>query len=367
MSLESAAPSAPEGRFRAKWLVWLAIALVLAGFLFLNRGEWHSMLTAARQANTRYLALAALLQALWLTLFSASYWSGLRAVGVRFPFGRTMPIAWASNSVNMLVKSGGMGGIALFIREGGRRGYTASRVTLGYLLVLSLGHAEFLLILGGAMALLWLHGGVQRVEIIGAIFTFGAVTLALGGLIAVLQSEKRVQRAYGLVARSVNRAAGWARRGPLLDAQGGTRAAAEIQDVIGTVRDAPGRLVAPIAITVSKELCAIAIFYAVLRAFDPSATLWLAAIAYALAILFSYVSILPSGLGVVELSLTALLVRSGVPAGAATLITVVYRLFEFWTPFLVGGAAARFAGGPKSLAAVAALNPSGEAVTRPPR
>lgn len=60
-------------------------------------------------------------------------------------------------------------------------------------------------------------------------------------------------------------------------------------------------------------------------------------VAYGLANVLAAIPITPGGLGVVEATLTTLLVGFGTTRGVATLGVVIYRLFQFWVPIPVGG------------------------------
>ncbi len=62
-------------------------------------------------------------------------------------------------------------------------------------------------------------------------------------------------------------------------------------------------------------------------------------VAYGLANVLAAIPLTPGGLGVVEATLTTLLVGFGTPSGTATLGVVVYRLVQFWAPIPVGGLA----------------------------
>jgi uncharacterized protein (TIRG00374 family) len=62
-------------------------------------------------------------------------------------------------------------------------------------------------------------------------------------------------------------------------------------------------------------------------------------VAYGLANVLAAIPLTPGGLGVVEATLTTLLVGFGTPRGIATLGVLVYRLFQFWAPIPVGGLA----------------------------
>lgn len=62
-------------------------------------------------------------------------------------------------------------------------------------------------------------------------------------------------------------------------------------------------------------------------------------VAYGLANVLAVIPITPGGLGVIEATLTSLLVGFDTPRGVATLGVVAYRLVNFWLPIPVGGVA----------------------------
>jgi uncharacterized protein (TIRG00374 family) len=62
-------------------------------------------------------------------------------------------------------------------------------------------------------------------------------------------------------------------------------------------------------------------------------------VAYAVANVLAAVPITPSGLGVIEGSLTAIMIAYGAPARIAVPAVLGYRLVNFWFPLPVGGAA----------------------------
>jgi uncharacterized membrane protein YbhN (UPF0104 family) len=59
-------------------------------------------------------------------------------------------------------------------------------------------------------------------------------------------------------------------------------------------------------------------------------------LAYAAAGILALVPITPGGLGIVEASLSALLILAGVPGGKAFVATLAYRLASYWLPLLAG-------------------------------
>jgi uncharacterized protein (TIRG00374 family) len=60
-------------------------------------------------------------------------------------------------------------------------------------------------------------------------------------------------------------------------------------------------------------------------------------VAFGLANVLAVLPISPGGLGVVEATLTSILVGFGTPRAAATLGVVAYRLINFWLPIPLGG------------------------------
>jgi uncharacterized protein (TIRG00374 family) len=75
---------------------------------------------------------------------------------------------------------------------------------------------------------------------------------------------------------------------------------------------------------------------AALRATGSQPHPWLVLLAYSAAGVIALIPATPGGLGIVEASLSGLLVLAGVPAGSAVLATLAYRLAEYWLPMVAG-------------------------------
>ena len=73
-----------------------------------------------------------------------------------------------------------------------------------------------------------------------------------------------------------------------------------------------------------------------LRATGSSPRPALVLLAYAASGIVALVPITPGGLGIVEASLSGLLVLAGVPGGEALVATLAYRLASYWLPLLAG-------------------------------
>ncbi|MGH9115553.1 MAG: lysylphosphatidylglycerol synthase transmembrane domain-containing protein, partial [Acidimicrobiales bacterium] len=60
-------------------------------------------------------------------------------------------------------------------------------------------------------------------------------------------------------------------------------------------------------------------------------------VAYGLANVLAAIPLTPGGLGVIEATLTSVLVGFGTARGVATLGVIGYRLIQFWAPIPLGG------------------------------
>jgi uncharacterized protein (TIRG00374 family) len=78
---------------------------------------------------------------------------------------------------------------------------------------------------------------------------------------------------------------------------------------------------------------------AALEAVDARPRLTLALLAYFAAQLLAQVPLTPGGLGIVEAGMTGTLALAGVPAGAAAVATLAYRLASYWLPLPAGAVA----------------------------
>ena len=78
---------------------------------------------------------------------------------------------------------------------------------------------------------------------------------------------------------------------------------------------------------------------AALQAVDARPRLSLALLAYCAAQLLAQVPITPGGLGIVEAGMTGTLALAGVPAGAAAVAVLAYRMASYWLPLPVGAVA----------------------------
>jgi uncharacterized protein (TIRG00374 family) len=159
----------------------------------------------------------------------------------------------------------------------------------------------------------------------------GAVLLVLAASI-VLVLTRGQERVGPLLERA-------AARVPFVDGEALRRSYATLADHLHELTHRRDSLIWAVVWAVLNWLFDAASLYVFVGAFghwvNPDGLL----VAYGLANVLAAIPLTPGGLGVVEATLTALLVGFGTPRGIALAGVLVYRLFQFWAPIPLGGLA----------------------------
>ncbi len=319
-------------------LIWLAFFLLVAVVIATNLNEAKQIASELRSARPLYLGAAAVVEILFvlnLTLFYATtFWAtGLRASVWRFVF-----ITQASYFVNLVSKTGGIGGIAFYLREARWSDQPAARVGAAYMAAYVLGYAAFLVVLVVALALLYLQGSLTQAEVIASLIITVIIVVVGAVPVAALSSRKGLERMYVIGAKAVNLLALLVRREQVVDLDSTRVAADELYEAITFVRKRPGKYLLPFIHALGIQVLAAALLYLMAHAVHADINVQQALSAYAVALLFSLVAVTPSGLGFVEVSLSVLLVSFGVSRNTAIAAALGYRFFALWLPIALGAA-----------------------------
>ncbi len=328
-----------HGRGFEKFAFAAIVGLALV-FVILNRGQLPEAWRAARSAHPEYIVLAAGLSVLYLLNHGAIYRAAYGALGLRISYREMLVMATAGHFLNMVVvNSGGMGGLPLFLREATRREHPPALVTAAYLLVMQLGHLLFAVLLVFALALAWADGEVTRTEW-AASGVFGLYTaFSVFALTAAVASRRATRLIHSLPGLAKRKALKLMRR-PMVTAKPSFHEADELYDSIQLLVRHPYRLALPTILSLVTEVLGVAMVWTVLKAFNAGATTTDAVIAYAMGVVFGIVGVLPAGLGFAEAGMGIALTSAGVAGPVVALTIVTYRTLEVWAPFAAGAWAA---------------------------
>jgi uncharacterized protein (TIRG00374 family) len=235
----------------------------------------------------------------------------------------------AGNAITLIVPGGAAAGAAVQFRMLTRSGMDTDQTVGGLTAFSLLGVAGLLALPVFALPAVLLGAPVNRglvqAAIIGAaafvLFAgFGAVMLVLDTPLAWV--GRVVQRVLNRVRRKKPKVSGLDQR--LVSERD------EIRGVLGEKwKEAVGLSAARLAFDFFTLLAAV-------RATGDHPRPSLLLLAFGVAGVIGMVPITPGGLGVVEASLTGMLVLAGMGSGQALLATLTYRLASYWLPLLAG-------------------------------
>lgn len=314
-----------------------ALVLLLAVYLALSRfTEVQQVVETLQRGNGWWLGLALGLQLAWLVNIALTLRAIYRLLGLNTHLRHLLPLAISNNFVNIAAPSGGMGGMALFITDGRRRGLSPARVTIaGVLYVLS----EYFSVLGAVavgLVVLFRRNDLTAVELGAAAFLLIAA-LALSGLLVLgASSPPTFERVLLGLTRTINALLRPILRRPYLSEARAHEFAQEACEGLGALRTNWRAYVPAALLSLFGKALLIGLLLVIFLAFDEPFSAGTLVAGFSIGHLFTLVSPTPSGLGVVEGAMTLALGTQGVPLAAATVITLAFRGFTFWLPFLYG-------------------------------
>jgi uncharacterized membrane protein YbhN (UPF0104 family) len=273
-----------------------------------------------------------------LALEAGSFWAYgelelavLRAAGERPSRGLVQRLTVVGSSLGKTLPGGSATATAMIIGALRAQGLSGARATAGLLAASAVSWAVLALLLPLG-ALLALAGGR-----VGG-YALGAVGLAAAVLVAVVLAPvalRQPRRAGALVARGLAPLA----RGPLrrvLDpAQLGAVVSTAMTSASQLVRDRRALLVGG-GWASANWLLDLAVLVTLAVTLGQRMPLLPVVLVYVVGQLVAAVPITPGGVGIVEATMTGLLVAAGAPAGEATAVVLGWRLVSHWLPIVVG-------------------------------
>jgi uncharacterized protein (TIRG00374 family) len=318
-----------------KFLV--AIALLIGVMFVIGRlAELQAIGETLRRGELRFIVLALFVELIWLLNTAASYRAIYRALGIDENIGQLMILSAAAFFINIVAPSAGIGGVAIFIAESRRRGYSAARATLGSVVFVLFEYAGFLAVLLLGLIVLVRRNNLQLSEIIASVI-FVIIGAGLAGLLYLgLRSATDLGNALTWIAKQINRLLRPFIKRPYLSETRPHEFARDAADGLSELRQKPDELLLAMSLALSSKALSISILFLVFLAFKVPFSPGTLIAGYSIAQLFTIVSPTPAGVGIVEGVMTIALNSLNVQLGDAAVITVLYRGITFWVPLLIG-------------------------------
>jgi uncharacterized protein (TIRG00374 family) len=306
----------------------VVVAVFTIGFVVANRAEVPNAVRAVRHANLWWIVLGLIASVSLMGLHALARRAALATFGVTLSPSRAVLTSAVAQSLNIVAKSGGMAGLAVYRDESRRTGQPSSLVTGGYMLGVVLGDASFALSLLAAIAVLLVDGRFTRGDAVAVAVVGAYFAVVASAVVAATRSRSAIRSLHALPARL-------RRRAPV------HTAADELFDAIQQIRARPVSVLPAFGLMLVIELLSMSMVWICLAAYGQHLSISVPIVGYGVAVLFSLVSVLPAGIGFAEASLGAVLVSFGVAGSVAAVVVLTYRILETWLPLVTGLLVAR--------------------------
>ncbi|WP_164112318.1 MULTISPECIES: phosphatidylglycerol lysyltransferase domain-containing protein [Sphingobacterium] len=293
----------------------LAFLFLLLGYYFLRqeRDEIQKLPSIIANAKGFYLILGIIVTFVYILLQALMYISSFKAVHRHITIGQALRLFLKRNLLSVFLPGGGVTSLMFFNDELVHKGVSKSRIGFASYIYAIVGFISLAIVAVPVIVYLAVaRGGMEN--------SWTALSVIAGCLLLVfLISYSFIKR--GRVFRVLYK------RSPQIETL-----YHEISSGGYSLKSMYWTLFWSICI----EVTGILHLYIAICALGLAPSLELCVAGYTIATLFFSVSPFLRGLGAVEVSLIYVLQRYGVSGAEAISITLLYRIFEFWMPLLLG-------------------------------
>lgn len=310
----SAAKSGAAMRLGLK--LWIVALLALAcGFVLNRRAELGDTIDILRRADARWIAVAVAFQLAVLALIAQNYRLLMRRLGHRLGWRLLARAHLRRHVVATVVPFGGPPSMILFARDLRAHGVSTGDAVYMTVLYGVVGNAGFMLFLGPV--LLWIASAGQLTGALwlGSLVFAAIVAASLAPILFLGRHDVPESLSRRVPAKALACIAG-----------------AQAHRLRLRLRDLAG----PVAVNVAVNGAGVCMLYASLRAIGQHPAFSAVMTTRVVGILFTHVSPVFGGAGLVELTMVGALVHVGVAGGPALAGTLMFRLAQCWLPLALG-------------------------------
>lgn len=247
---------------------------------------------------------------------------------------------FAFTAINRLFPSAGASGSSYVVASTARAGIPAASGVMAVAMSYAFDYVTFLSFIAGTLMYLFVHHQLHRTEAGAFIVLVFLVTGTLAVMWAVVRARHLVERPLVYLIGRWNAVRG-SHYDALALASGWADKIVRSWRTVASRRATAWRTLPPAYLMHALDIATV---YCIFRAFGLHAHVGVVTIGYSMAWLLSLASMVPSGLGVFEVSMAVIYRGYGIPMSAAVLVTGMYRLVSFWLPIPLGLAALRAGG-----------------------
>jgi uncharacterized protein (TIRG00374 family) len=306
---------------KARYLIFITSLGLLGWFVYSRKDDLAQLPMYLGRVKADSIAVLSALELLFLVLAAQSNRLVYRSLGVSHPLSDQLQLLLAAGTVERFLPSGGAAGMSSYVWLARGCGIpvadsfkmTATTFVLGYAQIVPLLLVPFLFV--------DTFGFPRKQSLLISGISAGFVVLVMG-IAAMIGSQRFVTWLKNL---------SWTGRFP------GFRKVLEAahQHVIFSW-SCRRELLSPLLCLWMLYPVRIAMLWVCFAAFGSPASLGLLWTGYSVALLISFLTFLPTTLGVFELTMVGTFSTLGVSTELATAVTLLYRAFTYWAPIPLG-------------------------------
>jgi phosphatidylglycerol lysyltransferase len=297
------------------WQIALAILMLLMSIYFIKNEhlELIEIKKTLKHINVFYLFLGLFVTGIYILFQGLLYVFSFKTLGIKVAIKDALLLFLKRNVVSIFLPAGGFSSLAFFTKPLTKKGLNSTDIYYGSYIYAFTGLLSVIVVAVPVILILLLNNKLTSTELI----PFLILVLLIASLIYIAWSVVKKKFFYKLILRL------------------NPGISLIIDNITATSLNIKHFLFALI-ISVLIEFIGVAHIYISLLALGFEPTLLISLIAYIVMVMLLILSPFLRGMGAIEVSMTYIFVQNGIPTAAAAAITLVFRLFEFWVPLLVG-------------------------------
>lgn len=321
--------------------IFILVTFLAAALIYLSFGEIETIVETIEKGNIGFILLALITQCVWFLGLGFTYASIYRILELNTSIYRLSLMAVASNFVNTIAPTAGVGGMAVFISDAKRNNQPTGKVTVAGMLFVFFDYLAFLVILTLGLIVLFRRNDLDLTEIITSAIMFAMAT-TLGILLYLgARSADALGNALAWMARLVNRIVQPFTRREMFNEDRARKFAHEMSADLKSLPQHSHNLIQPLLLALLNKTLSMGVLMTCFLAFQVPFSPGTIIGGYAISYLFLIVSFTPAGIGIVDGVMPLTLASLRVEWSQAVIITLAYRGITFWFPLGVGAIAFR--------------------------
>lgn len=297
------------------WKEILAVVVILLAFVFFRseRKELRAIGPQLASSDPFWITIGVIITFVYVLLQALMYVESFRSIGIRLKLTDAVELFLKRNFLSVFLPAGGVSSLAYTPSQIRRKNFNSNQIFQASAIYAYVGLLTVFII--GVPVIIYSIYADKR-------FGSAFVSLVTLGIILTLTFWIYYSiRNKGILFRLINK------KFPTLLSQ--------IQSAFGGSID-KRHLIKTILISTIIEFCGIFHVFVSMYALHADHSFQAAAIGYTISVVLMIISPFLRGLGVVEFSLLYILTSHGYQSAQALGITILYRVFEFWLPLLLG-------------------------------